>query len=189
MQIADKILEKKADYILQVKGNQKGLLEQVEKVFKTTKPDSSDVWNDLDHGRIEQRACAVITDLSYLDDYQDWPGLKSVIRIRSERTMKNSGHKEESVRYYISSKKADAKTFNRDIRAHWGIENKLHWSLDVNFKEDGCKKRKGHSAANFGLFSKIALNLLEKYPEKKSKRRRRLKALLNDSFREKLLEI
>lgn len=188
-EIAGKVLERKADYILQVKGNQKSLLEQIEKVFRKTSPASVDVWDDLGHGRIEQRACGVITDLAFLDDCQDWPGLKSIVRIKSKRTIKRTGKKETSVRYYISSKTSKAEVFNRDIRQHWGIENNLHWSLDVNFKEDSSKKRKGHSAANFGLFTKIALTLLEKYEVKKSKRRKRLNVLLDDRLREKLLEI
>ena len=188
-EISEKVLEKQADYILQVKGNQKGLLEQIEKVFQITRPHSADVSHDVGHGRIERRECTVISELSYPDGYQDWPGLKSIIRIRAERTIKNSGEQQHSIRYYISSKITSAKVFNRDIRSHWAIENKLHWSLDVNFKEDDCKKRKGHSAANFGLFNKIALNLLDKHPDKYSRKRRRLRALLSDAFREKLLGI
>lgn len=188
-EIAGKILEQEADYILQVKGNQKNLLRQIEKVFTTTKPDSGHVWNDLGHGRLERRECEVITDLTFLDDCQHWPGLKSIVRINSERQIKKSGKKETSARFYISSKAVKAEIFNRDIREHWGIENNLHWSLDVNFKEDSSKKRKGHSAANFGLFTKIALTLLEKHKVNKSKKRKRLNALLNDQLREKLLGI
>ncbi len=141
-EISSKIIEKKAAYILQVKGNQKGLLEQIDKVFRTTKPDDKDISIDLGHGRIEERKCSVITDLTFLDEYQDWPGLQSIIGIDSKRTIKKTGKQEQSNRYYISSKKAQAKVFNKDIRAHWGIENKLHWSLDVNFREDSSKKKK-----------------------------------------------
>jgi len=187
--IAAKVLERKADYILQVKGNQKGLLEQIEKVFKKTEPESTHDWNDLGHGRLEQRQCDVITNLDFLDDCQDWPGLKCIVRVKSERTTKRTGKKETSERYYISSKVSNAEVFNHNIRQHWAIENNLHWSLDVNFKEDSCKKRIGHSAANFGLFTKIALTLLEKYEAKKSKRRKRLNVLLDDRLREKLLGI
>lgn len=80
------------------------------------------------------------------------------------RTNKTSGKQEQSTRYYISSKKAAAKVFNENIRSHWAIENKLHWSLDVSFKEDSSRKRMGNSAANFGLVTKIVLTMLKKGP-------------------------
>jgi predicted transposase YbfD/YdcC len=189
VEISKKILQKKANYILQVKNNQKGLLEQVEKVFEITELDDTNLQYNLDHGRVEQRECAVICNLTHLDGYQNWPGIQTIIRIQSQRIQKRTGEKENSTRYYISSKTGSATNFNQDIRAHWGIENKLHWSLDVSFKEDNSRKRKGHSAANFALFSKIALNLLNNCPTKMSKNRKRLKALLDDNFREKLLAI
>lgn len=188
-EIAKKVLQKEADYILQVKNNQKGLLDQVKKLFVITKLEDTHTQHHLDHGRMERRTCALISDLTHLDGYQNWPDIKTIIRIEAERTEKSTGKKQNSSRYYISNKKALAATFNQDIRAHWGIENKLHWSLDVSFKEDGSRKRKGHSAANFALFSKIALNLIKNCPDKISKNNKRLKALLNDSFREKLLGI
>lgn len=189
VEISKKILEKEADYILQVKNNQKGLLEQIEKVFQISQIEDTDLEYNLDHGRIEQRQCTIISNLTHLDDYQDWPGIQTIIRIKSERTVKQTGERELGNRYYISSKRASAATFNQDVRAHWGIENQLHWCLDVNFKEDNSRKRKGHSAANFSLFSKIALNIINKCPDKIPKTRKRLKALLNDDFREKLLNI
>ena len=189
VEISKKILQKKADYILQVKNNQKGLFEQIAKVFEITKLEDTNLQHNLDHGRMELRQCDVINDLTHLDGYQNWPGIQTIIRIQSERTQKRTGEKECSTRYYISSKTEPAATFNQDIRAHWGIENKLHWCLDVNFKEDNSRKRKGHSVANFSLFSKIALNLLNNCLDKMPKNRKRLKALLDDKFREKLLAI
>jgi len=188
-EISKKILEKEAQYILQVKNNQKGLLEQIEKLFNITALEDSHLQNNLDHGRIEQRVCCVISDLTHLDGYQNWPGIKTIIRIQSTRTQKQTGKEEQNIRYYISSKVAKAEVFNKDIRAHWGIENKLHWSLDVSFQEDSSRKRKGNSASNFALFSKIALNLLKECPDKLSKNNKRLKALLDDQFREQLLNI
>jgi predicted transposase YbfD/YdcC len=153
------------------------------------KLDDNHLQHNLDHGRVEQRECAVISNLNHLDGYQNWPGIQTIIRIQSQRIQKRTGEKKNSTLYYISSKTGSATNFNQDIRAHWGIENKLHWSLDVSFKEDNSRKRKGHSAANFALFSKITLNLLNNCPTKMSKNSKRLKALLDDNFREKLLAI
>ena len=91
----------------------------------------------------------------------DWSKLSTLIRIESERTIKATGKMEQQVRYYISSKKATAEVFNKTIREHWGIENKLHWTLDVAFEEDKSNKRAGNAAENFSYISKIALNLLK----------------------------
>ena len=187
--IAKKILEKEADYILGVKENQKGLLEQIEKMFTITQAHTQ-TSHDMGHGRIETRTCSVIDDLQLFDDYRDWPGITSLIKVETVREMKNSAEKQTAVRYYISSKTASAEVFNKDIRSHWAIENKLHWVLDVTFKEDASRKRKGNSAANFSLFSKIALALIEKAQISKLPRSRiRKKALLNNQFREKILGI
>lgn len=187
--ISEKILEKEADYILQVKGNQEGLLEQIKKVFAITAPSSCNTRHDIGHGRIEMRSCRVIDNLEFFDDYKDWPGLISLVEITAQRTVKNTGETQTNTRYYISSKKDDAKKFNRNIRSHWGIENKLHWVLDVNFKEDMSRKRKGESAENFGVVTKIALNLLALSDEKLSKNNKRHKAMLSDQYREQLLGI
>jgi len=189
-EIAKNILTKEADYILQVKGNQKGLLEQIEKLFQIAPIANSHTSHDLEHGRIEQRTADIITDFTHLDDCSDWLGLKTLIRIQSQRESKSTGKKEKSVRYYISSREDGAKAFNHNIRSHWAIENKLHWSLDVTFKEDENKKRIGNSAFNFNLISKVALTIINQYQNKKlSKKNKRSKAALSDTFREQLLDI
>jgi predicted transposase YbfD/YdcC len=187
--IADKIIEKKADYILAVKANQPSLMEEVEDEFRLTKPASSFETTNLDHGRIETRLCSVIHELQHAGVDGRWKELKSVIRIESTREFKNSGkEKEIHIRYYISSLKQDAEFFQDAIRSHWSIENKLHWTLDVAFKEDMSRKRINNSAQNFSLLSKIALNILKN--DKSSKigvKSRRLKAGWSTSYLEKLL--
>jgi predicted transposase YbfD/YdcC len=188
-EISKKILSKNADYILQVKNNQKGLLEQIEKVFVITELQDNHTSHTLDHGRIEQRTCDTITTLTHFDDYKDWPGINTLIRIRASRINKTSGKQEQSVRYYISSKRSTAQVFNEDVRSHWGIENKLHWSLDVSFKEDQSRKRMGNSAENFGIISKIALTLIKKSTIKLSINSKRFQAALSDPFRESILQI
>ncbi|HAA14812.1 MAG TPA: ISAs1 family transposase [Cytophagales bacterium] len=134
-----------------------------------------------------KRFCSIITDLTFLDGQQQWPGINSLVRIQAERTNKKSGEVQTSLRYYISSKDCQAKAFNRDIRSPWSIENQLHGCLDVNFREGSSKKRKQRSAANFGLFTKMLINLLKAHPLQDSKNIKRLKALMEDNFREELL--
>lgn len=187
--VSKNIIEKSADYVLGVKKNQKGLLEQIEKVFEITQPASIDEEQNIDHGRFEVRKCSVITDLTHFDDYKDWPGLKSLIRIESTRKLRNQEKTEGQTRYYISSKIDNANTFNNQIRSHWHIENKLHWVLDVDFNEDSSRKRKGNSAFNFNMVSKIALSLIEKSGSRLPRSRQRTKAAFDPDFRQKLLRI
>ena len=92
-------------------------------------------------------------------------------------------------RYYISSLKAGAAEFNRVVRGHWAIENNLHWSLDVQFKEDQSRKRAHNAAANFGIILRFALGLLKNYPEKISIKRKRNKSAMSDKYREEVLGI
>jgi predicted transposase YbfD/YdcC len=193
--IAKKIRKREADYILRVKNNQKELLEQVEKVFEITKIADSHTSNTLDHGRIEQRTCEIITDLKHLDDCSGWVDLKTLVRISSSRIDKQSGKMEKNARYYISSRIDTAECFNTNIRSHWAIENKLHWSLDVTFKEDQSRKRVGNSAANFNIIAKMAMTLINNCTARKSafkkisKKHKRSKAAISDKFREQLLTI
>ena len=188
--IVKTILEKEANYILMVKKNQKELFEQIEKNFTKLSPSSKHDWRDLGHGRIETRYCRVINDLRFLDAQENWLGLKSIICIDSERIDKSTGKTTHASRYYISSLLYDAQQFNQAIRSHWAIENNLHWSLDVVFKEDDSLKKKGNSALNFNMLTKIALTLLDQEKStKNSKPAKRLKCALDDKFRNKVLKI
>jgi predicted transposase YbfD/YdcC len=161
-EIAEAIIHKGADYILAVKGNQGFLLDDIKEAFCESK--NTESYTDLSqgHGRIEKRTCRVIKDTDWICRKQQWMGLKALIEIRAERTIKATGEKQkEEVRYYISSLEADAASFGKLIRTHWGIENHLHWTLDVVFHEDQSLKRAGHAAENFALINRIALNLLK----------------------------
>jgi predicted transposase YbfD/YdcC len=123
---------------------------------------------DCGHGRVERRKCSVVADLSLLEKPFEWASLQGLVRIESERYHKASGKTERELRYYITSHKPDARRLNAIIRQHWGIENKLHWVLDVDFDEDLCQKRAGNSAENFSVLKRIALNILKQ--DKSSKR-------------------
>src|SRR5664280_2224094 len=159
--IASKIAAKKADYILAVKKNQGQLHEEVQDSFRMLACDAVAEEIDCGHGRVERRTCSVIADLSLIEKASEWASLQGVVRIEAERYHKATGKTETETRYYITSLKPDAARLNRAIRQHWGIENKLHWVLDVGFGEDLDRKRAGHAAQNFSVLNRIALNLLK----------------------------
>lgn len=188
-QIAKTIRKKEADYVLMLKGNQQSLKEQVEKLFQRGTASNIDTHVDSGHGRVETRICEVITDLSFLDDKEHWADLKSIIRIKSERHDKASDKTTHETRYYISSLAATAEQANNVIRKHWAIENNLHWSLDVLFKEDASLKKNGNSATNYNIVLKLALAMIEKEKSRKlSKPVKRLTAALDDKYRERILK-
>ena len=162
--IAEKIIEEKADYILALKENQAYLKEDVESTFLRQKPDSVDETVEKGHGRLETRKCEVINTLDFLDQKEEWSGLNTLARITAPREIK--GAKTTEVRLYISSVDAEAKEFNAYIRQHRAVENSLHWTLDMTFREDAQRKRKGMAANNFALIQKITLNLLRKEESK-----------------------
>lgn len=121
--IAEQIIDKKADYILAVKDNQKDLKEQVVKLFERQKPKNEYVKLDNDHGRIEKRVCRVIDDLTFLDGKEEWKNLKTIVEIRSEKCEKKTQIISKSTRYYITSTEANSKQIAQDVRGHWSIEN------------------------------------------------------------------
>jgi predicted transposase YbfD/YdcC len=187
--IAAKIVDRQADYLLALKGNQGALLAAVEDSFRLLPVAAADEQLDAGHGRVETRRSSVISDLSLVENREDWPGLRCLVRIASERYFKNSGKTEKETRFYISSLTADAQLINLSVRKHWGVENSLHWVLDVDFREDSSRKRAGNAAQNFTLLNRIAVNLLKN--EKTTKvgvRGKRLKAGWNNNYLIKLLK-
>jgi predicted transposase YbfD/YdcC len=188
--IAQAIQNKEADYVLMVKDNQKELKSQINKLFSIAPIKGEFNSWDAGHGRFEQRKCEVIDQLDFLDDRLQWLGLKTVVRLNSERTLKQTGKLTSETRYYITSLPADPQVISQAIRSHWAVENKLHWSLDVIFKEDASLKKTEYSALNFNIITKMALSLLEQEKSsKKSKPSKRLLAALDDEYRSKVLKI
>ncbi len=189
--IAEKIRSKKAHYILQVKDNQKILKEQLEDIFNGKTNRKTDEKYSTGHGRIEHRKCeAILVDAVVLEGKENWKDLQTLVRIQSSRTIKKTGAKSTEYRYYISSLAANAKLLNKSIRSHWAIENNLHWNLDVIFKEDGQLKRKGNSAQNFNIISKTALGLIDNEKSTNlSKPLKRLRASIDDNFRELIMKV
>lgn len=159
--IARKIVNKKANYILAVKENQKELYEDILDSFRVLKADDYSEELDYGHGRIETRKCTVLTDLTLVESRNKWKSLVSIVKLERERYFKATHTKETETSYYISTLKS-AKTIANGVRKHWGIENKVHWILDVAFNEDQSRKRNGNAAQNFSNLNRIALNLLKK---------------------------
>ena len=136
------------------------------------------------HGRVESRSYYLSTDLGALSCVKKWNGLRAVGMVESERW--NDGRVSIEQRYYITSLE-DVETFGRAVRSHWGIENELHWRLDVTFREDESRIRRGNAPHNMGVIRHVAVNLLKREPTKISVRKKRIRAALNDGFRDKVL--
>ena len=196
--IAEKIMECGGHYVLGVKDNQPGLAEALVQWFDAADAGTMDrpFWDDIqtekDHGRIETRRCLVTNDVAWLEQQQQhWAGLQSLIMIESSREIigrNGSGIASVERRYYISSLPAKAALLGKTVRAHWGIENSMHWVLDVAFREDDCRIRIGEAAQNFAVLRRIALNLLKN--EKSTKvgiATKRLKAGWNEAYLAKVL--
>lgn len=181
--IAEKIVEQGADYVLAVKENQPHLPDDVKEAFEQMPQATRSTTVEKLHGRIEKRTCRVIDDRDWICKQDKWKNLQSLVCIESERTLLSTGIKQTQQRFYISSLAAEAARFNTIIRQHWAIENSLHWSLDVTFREDMSTKQAGNAAENFSIITKIALNMLKNNTRPKlSLKKKRLISLLDDDF-------
>lgn len=167
--IAEKIIKKEADYILAVKGNQANLYKEIIDIFDKVKTPEfkhyiyqTKTVTDKDHGRIETRECITINNLDWLFDIHQWKGVKSIAKVTATVHHQASGKETTEERYYISSLTGNADFINRAVRKHWHIENKLHWVLDVIFKEDYSRVRTGNGAENLTTIRKIALNTIKR---------------------------
>jgi predicted transposase YbfD/YdcC len=161
--IVEKIREKKANYVLGLKGNQSTLHNDVKLLFET-KPEKmrfiSSEGIEKGHGRIEKRICTVTDDIDWLRaDHPHWHDLRSVVEIESTRDIKGQISVEK--RYDISSHDAEPETIGNAVRQHWGIENKLHWVLDICFGDDQSRIRKGNAPRNMAVIKKTTPNLLQ----------------------------
>lgn len=185
--IAGKIVEKRADYVLALKGNQGSLREDVELFaaeqkasgFKDTTV-SQHRTVDGDHGRVETRTYTVIHEVAWLQQRHNWPGLRSVVMVESTREI---GDKvEQETRFYITSLVWLASQLGPVIRSHWAIENSLHWVMDMIFRDDECRVRTANAPANFTTLKHMAHNLIRQAPGKDSLRLRRKVAAWDDEF-------
>jgi predicted transposase YbfD/YdcC len=188
-EIAKQIRKEKADYILAVKENHPHLYEDIKSSFSMLKSERFFPPTEIDHGRIETRKYYTINNLRHISNVDQWKDLQSIIMVESERIIKKTGEIQTQTRYFISSLKNDIEKAAAGVRSHWGIENKLHWTLDVTMNEDQSAKREGFAAQNFSLVNKVALNLLRKEERKISIRRKRKIAGWVDDYLWKILEL
>ena len=187
--IAGQIIDQGGDYVLGLKGNQGTLHQRVRRVFDEALTDG---WAGVrhgchetvekDHGRIETRRVWCTDQIDGIRQHHPWSGLRTVACVESQRTVGDQTSTER--RYYISSLNAThPRRIAEAIRGHWGIENSLHWSLDVTFREDDCRIRQGHGAEHLARFRRIAVSLLKREKTfKAGLKRKRLRCALDPDY-------
>ncbi|MCK5199387.1 MAG: ISAs1 family transposase [Spirochaetales bacterium] len=199
--IAKEIIESDSDYVLALKGNQGTAHKEIQEYFDMIVPtplmeqssssDQIDFFKtiDNDHGRIEIRRYWTSSDLDWFEDKNKWNGLRGIAMVESVRKIGNESSCER--RYFLMSMDCDAKLFAKACRGHWGVENPLHWTLDVTFREDNSRARTGNAAENMAALRRLALNMLKKESSQKSLsvRGKRLKAGWDNNYLGKVLGI
>lgn len=190
--IAQKVVEQGADYVLALKGNQPTLEQAVEQFFVSgpaaeahRTASAYHEQAEQGHGRVETRCAWISDELDTEVTAAAWPGLRSIGMVEAIRTV--AGETSVEHRFYLTSLPPDAEPFAQAVRAHWGIENQLHWNLDVTFREDLSRLRTGYGAENFAVLRHLALNLLRQEPNAKSLPRKRLACALNSGYLLKVL--
>ena len=168
--IAGKITEKKSDYVFSLKGNQEKIYDDVKAFFTSHELDEKYCERykiqkyegelEIGHGRIEKRDGFLCTNIKWLEGKAEWPNLKAVGMVRCQRTEKKTGKESLETRFFITSL-TDAGKACEAMRSHWGVENGLHWELDVVFGEDLSQLRKDNSAANMNIIRKLVINILK----------------------------
>jgi predicted transposase YbfD/YdcC len=193
-EVAQAIRDTGADYLLQVKGNQPILQADIEaSIDAAFAADFAGVAHDLwvselrGHGREEERVCLVLYDLGRLRTRGDWVDLQAIARVA--RTIWEGDKETFEVAHYISSRRGSAEELGSASRGHWGIENGLHWVLDVTFREDDCRLKDRTAAENLGLLRRVAASLLRQDHSKGSVSGKLLRAGWDDDFRLHLLNL
>lgn len=191
--IAEKIVAQKGAYIMTVKDNQPHLLEDIQQAFvEAAEVDFAGMEHDTyetrerGHGREEYRSYTVLHSTSGLRNAAEWAGLTTIGICYSERNVQ--GVRSDETRYFIGSKKASAKFYGKALRGHWGIENSLHWQLDVTFDEDHNRVCKRNGGQNLGLLRRLVLSLLQAHPSELSVAKKRFAAALDPDFLEEILQ-
>ena len=168
-QLSRQVLDQGADYVLALKGNQESLHDDVRLFLDDpATPVVQASQTNKGHGRIETRTASISSDVAWIQERHQWPGLAAVGKITARRQQGERTSVES--RYYLLSQAFLPERFNAIVREHWGIENRLHWMLDVVFNEDQSRNRKDHCPENLALLRKLALNLARLEPSKGSMR-------------------
>jgi predicted transposase YbfD/YdcC len=191
-EIAKQIVEGGGEYVLALKGNQSILEEEVSEFFDDVlvrgfdAPLETHTCVEKDHGRIEERTVMLSRDVQWLRDFDQWQGLRAIVAVKSKRTI--AGETATERRHYICSTQASVQKVGQFIRHHWSIENQLHWTLDVGFREDLCRVRVQNAAENLARIRRVALSILKQ--DKTAKvgiQGKRLKAAWHKRYLLKLL--
>jgi predicted transposase YbfD/YdcC len=193
VETAQTVLDRGGDYLIALKGNRPATLADVETYFADPAAAIADRYEsvDADHGRIETRRHAVVHDVAWLfpakpdPDRPAMPALATLARVEAE--VERDGKISRSRRYYLSSARLSAERFATTVRAHWRIENGVHWVLDVAFDEDRARNRKDHGAENLAIIRKLALNVLKRARPEISIRRKRKRSGWSDAFARSVL--
>jgi predicted transposase YbfD/YdcC len=175
--------------VLALKGNQSSLRDDVALAFSD--PALMETWKRAHrtcagHGRIEERHCRVGEVPWLAERCPEWKGLRSIVEITAVRIDKKTGERTREVRLYVTSLPPDPILVMNAVHSHWGIENAVHWVLDVTFDEDRCRTRKDHSALNLAVIRHVALNMLRADQSRGSLRKKRLRACADPKFRSAL---
>jgi predicted transposase YbfD/YdcC len=185
--ITSKITEKKADYVISLKGNQSSLLEDVRLYFENERVQTLVEPQEKCHGRIEKREYFLETGIDWLSQKTEWENLNAIGGVRS--TVEEKGETRQETRYFITSL-TDIESFAYAVRKHWSIENQLHWRLDVIFREDSARARKDNSPLNMNVIRKTVLSLVGKASlgrKRLGARKKMLKAALNQEVLSEIL--
>lgn len=191
-EIAKHIVDRGGDYLLTVKANQKKLLADIQATVEKALEGKfrpgvmrQITTREEGHGRQEERTYVVIENVEGVRDRKSWAKLTTVGMCYRERTV--AGETTTEVSYFIGSRHMAARKHAQALRGHWGIENNLHWQLDVSFGKDSSRIQERHAAENFGVLRKNALSLLKRNAAKKSIARKRKAAALDTAFLEEIL--
>ena len=191
-EVARKVVQGGGDYALAVKDNQPHLLEDIQAVIgQALESDFAGYrhdWYETEergHGRDETRTYLVLTEPEGIRDQESWVGLKVVGMCARTRVV--NGERSDEAHYFIGSRVVGARVYGQALRNHWGVENSLHWQMDVNFGEDASRVQRRHGAENLALVRRLALALLKRHPEKASVACKRLSAALDTTYLEETL--
>lgn len=190
--IEAKLIQKKADYVLPVKENQKNLLEEIQDYFVYMNQQHMEIiakstYSEVDagHGRIEHRIYRQLLINELIPEAGKWTGIKTVIEVSRQRELK--GQVENEIQYYISSLPINLPLIADTIRGHWEVENKAHYVLDVTYREDDSRIRRENAAENIAVARRFALNLARLHPKKDSMRGKLKHAMWSDDFRDQII--
>lgn len=188
-EIAEQILSQKGHYFLALKQNQPELYQDAFGSFKACPVQSIKEEWEYERGRFEVRRCSILSANQVLleENLKQWKGLKTIVQVEATRII---GEKQShEVRYYISDEENQpASYYNALARGHWGIENHLHWHLDVTFREDACRARKGYAPENLSTMRKFALQILKEHKDKLSLKKRKVKAAYDVNYLKELIK-